>query len=97
MKKIIAIAVAAAFSVGAYAQDKKAAEPAKPTMTEKVKAAGKKNDAAVAEAKAKKKADADARAAAQKEARDKKAAERKAKKEAKAKAKAEAKAAAPKK
>ena len=91
MNKIIAVAVALAFSTVAFAQDKKAAEPAKPTMTEKVKDAGAKNTAATADAKAKKKADADARAAAAKEARDKKAAERKAKKEAKAKAKAEAK------
>jgi NADH dehydrogenase [ubiquinone] 1 alpha subcomplex assembly factor 7 len=95
-RNIVAIAVALAFSTVAFAQDKKAAEPAKPSTMEKVKDAGAKNTAATNEAKAKKKADADARAAAQKEARDKKAAERKAKKEAKAKAKAEA-AAAPKK
>ena len=90
MNKIIAVAVALAFSTVAFAQDKKAAEPAKPTMTEKVKEAGAKNTAATNEAKAKKKAEADARSAANKEARDKRAAERKAKKEAKAKAKAEA-------
>jgi NADH dehydrogenase [ubiquinone] 1 alpha subcomplex assembly factor 7 len=91
MKTLIAVAVALAFGTAAYAQDKKAAEPAKPSTMEKVKEAGAKNTAATNEAKAKKKADADARAAAQKEARDKKAAERKAKKEAKAKAKMDAK------
>lgn len=92
MNKVIAIAVALAFSTVAFAQDKKAAEPAKaPSTMEKVEKAGAANVKATDEAKAKKKADADARAKAAKEARDKKAADRKAKKEAKAKAKADAK------
>lgn len=89
MNKIIAIAVALAFSTGAFAQDKKAAEPAKaPTTMQKVEKAGAANVAATNEAKAKKKADADARAAAAKAARDKRAADRKA---AKAKKAADAK------
>jgi hypothetical protein len=87
MKSLIALAVAAAFSVTAIAQDKKA----EPSTMDKVKKAGAENTANTKAAKEKQRAEADARSKANKEARDKRAAERKAKKEAKAKAKMDAK------
>lgn len=96
MKKIIAVAVALAFTGAAFAQAPKAA-PAPSTMEKmesKVEKAGAANTAATNDAKAKKKAEANARSAANKEARAKAKADRdakaKAKKEAKAKKKADA-------
>jgi len=100
MKKLIVLAIAAAFSAGlVHAQDK--GDKKAPTTMEKAKEAMKpgttpdmdKDKAAKDAAKAKdaeRKAARDAKAAEKKAAKDKKNAEAKAKKEAKKKAKEEA-------